>query len=126
MQVNIGEPDFPRPYRFRKVTKWYELVAALRDNPLGWWVNVGLDQVPGTTAAAKQTSAVRAAKRYLKQPVQAQIEQQRLYVRRVANPSVPCVAQPIDWTNERPARRRQARQRPGMVSRQQIGRIPKC
>jgi hypothetical protein len=101
MQVLIGEPYSPRPYRPKQASKWSDLVIALRDNPLGWWVNMDLSAATGLTLVTKQTSATRALRRALKQPIHSQIEGGRLFVRIVPDPMLPAMAQPIDWTKRR-------------------------
>lgn len=96
MQISIGSPEFPRPHRPRSGS--YELVAALRSHPTGWWLNVDLDSLPGATVTTKQNSTARALRRHLR-PIQTQVEGSQLFVRHVPDPKLPCVAQPIDWTN---------------------------
>jgi hypothetical protein len=96
MRLLTGPPQFLGSYRPRQMSRQYELVQAIRRNPDGSWVSIDLTALPGLTTAAKRNSAVRAAKCYFKQPVQSHVEQQRLYLRIVPDPSVCSITQPVD------------------------------
>jgi hypothetical protein len=97
MQVTVAAPQSPRPFRPRQLSRSFEVIQALRSNPVGWWIAVHLSDVPGSTTKAKQTSVARAARRHFK-PIHVHTENDQLFVRIVPNRNKPSLAQPIDWT----------------------------
>jgi hypothetical protein len=103
MRISVAAPQFPRPFRPRKVSQSSAIVEALRTNPIGWWLAIDLATIPGSTAIDKQNSVARGARRYFK-PIHVQVEDQQLFIRRVPDPMLPAMAQPIDWSKrQRPA-----------------------
>jgi hypothetical protein len=93
MNVCVGRPDFP-PRRVVKTPKSYELVAALKTNPIGWWVNIHLDELPGNSIPSKKRFVSRSARNHFK-PVQVHLEGLKVYVRRIPDPRTIPQAQPF-------------------------------
>jgi hypothetical protein len=96
MNVSLGRPEFA-PSRLVETPKSYELVAALKTNPVGWWVNIHLDELPGNSTVSKQRFVTRSARKHFKS-VQVHREGARMYVRRIPDPRVMAEAQP--WPDE--------------------------
>jgi hypothetical protein len=92
MNVYVGRPEFA-PSRLAQAPKSFELVSALKTNPVGWWVNIYLDELPGNSTVSKQRFVTRSARKYFK-PVQVHREGARIYVRRIPDPHALAEAQP--------------------------------
>jgi hypothetical protein len=86
MNLSIASTQLPYPYKAGRMP-WslHELVKALRNAPVGFWLSVNLGALPGSTPAAKQSSTARAARRQCK-PIQTQIKGSRLFIRREPSP----------------------------------------
>jgi hypothetical protein len=103
MLISLAAPQSPRPFRPRKVSQFHGLVESLRTNPIGWWLAIDLATITGSTPTAKQNSVARGARRHFK-PIHVQVEDQQLFIRRVPDPMLPAMAQPINWAKRwRPA-----------------------
>jgi hypothetical protein len=87
MHIPIASPQLPYPYKAVRIPtrSLYELLKALRNAPVGYWLSVNLGALPGSTPTAKQSSTARAARRQFN-PIQTQIKGSRLFVRRLTDP----------------------------------------
>jgi hypothetical protein len=109
MQISVESSQQARPYRKGNISRSYEVIQALRRNPVGSWLSVDLGALPGPTVTAKQNSVARAARRHFR-PIHVHVEGPRLFIRRGHDPMLP----PINRTKRpRPVFFRKPPLRPG-------------